>query len=343
MADAAKAPVGRDDYNGRMKLSLLVAVSMLATSSGAQNVDRLPDAAARSVDWPIVLIVPFPPGGSAERVGRILSASLSDSLHRSVVVRNMPGGIGVDALAAVAKPVPGEIRVGYATNTQIVPGALLSKPATFNPGEDFDWIGVVGTFGGAVVVGPAERAGSFELWLKDVPQRARPLRLGAGAPGSMSMLAAQFLSEMLGGQIETISISAADAGYAALRRGEIDAYIDGLPNALEEVPAASARILAVSSKDRSAAVPDVPSFGERWPGEDFSTFVAIVAAKSESEAVRGRLKSGWYGVNRAGTARKELTTVGITYLGLDLDAATAYVEREMLRHAKLLTRFGRPR
>lgn len=326
-----------------MKMTLMLAMCVLATSAGAQNVDRHPDAVTRSADWPLVLIVPFPPGGSADRVGRILSASFSESLHRSVVIRNMPSGLGVDALAAVAKPVQGEIRMGYATNTQVVPGALLAKPGTFNPGEDFDWIGVVGTFGGAVVVGPSERAGSFELWLKDVPQRARPLRIGAGAPGSMSMLAAQCLVEALDGQAETVSISAADAGYSALRLGEIDAYIDGLPNALEEAPLASARILAVSSKDRSAAAPDVPSFGERWPGEDFSTFVAIVAAKSESEAVRGRLKSGWYGINRAGTARKELTRVGITYLGLDLDAATAYVEREMLRHAKLLTRFGRPR
>ena len=255
----------------------------------------------------------------------------------------MPGGIGIDALAAVAKPAQGEIRVGYATNTQVVPGALLSKSATFNPGEDFEWIGVVGTFGGAVVVGPSERAESFEQWLKDVPRRTRPLRLGAGAPGSMSMLAAQFLAEVLGGQVEIASIFTADAGYAALRTGEIDAYVDGLPNALEEAPRASARILAVSSKDRATAAPDYPSFGERWPGEDFSTFVAIVVAKSESEAVRGRLKSGWYGINRAGTARRELTAIGMTYLGLDLDAATAYAEREILRHAKLLTRFGRVR
>ncbi len=316
---------------------------LLVTSAGAQSVDRLPDAAARSADWPLVLIVPFPPGGSADRVGRIIASSFAESLHRSMTVRNMPSGLGIDALAAVAKPAQGEIRVGYASNTQVVPGALLSKSATFNPVEDFDWIGVVGTFGGALVVGAAERAGTFELWLKDVSQRARPLRIGAGAPGSMSMLAAQFLADMLGGQVETISISAADAGYSALRHGEIDAYIDGLPNALEEAPLASARILAVTSKDRSAAAPDIPSFGERWPGEDFSTFVAIVAAKSESEAVRGRLKSGWYGINRAGTARKELTTIGITYLGLDLEAAAAYAEREILRHAKLLTRFSRPR
>ena len=138
-----------------------MALSILATSAGAQGVDRLPEAAARSVDWPLVLIVPFQPGGSADRVGKIIAGSFAESLHRSVTVRNMPSGLGTDALVAVAKPAQGEIRMGYATNTQLVPGALLSKSATVNPIEDFDWIGVVGTWltdnKGCQVVGRGSR------------------------------------------------------------------------------------------------------------------------------------------------------------------------------------------
>jgi len=86
----------------------------------------------------------------------------------------------------------------------------------------------------------------------------------------------------------------------------------------------------------------VPAFGERWPGEDYSVFIGLVVSRRETEAIRARLKSGWYGVNRAGLARTELTRVGVTYLGLDLDAAPAYMEREFLRHAKLMTRFAPP-
>lgn len=320
----------------------MTALVLVAAAAAAQNVDRAENSAPRSPDWPIVLIVPFPPGGSADRVGKLIGAAFEDSLKRPIVTRNIPSGVGVDALIAVVNPAPGEVRLGYATNTQIVPGTLSSRAATYNPSEDFDWIGIVGTFANAVVLGPQERATTFEQWLKESPDRPRPARIGAGAPGSMSMLAAQFLVSTLGGRAEIVSYSAADLGYATLRKGEMDVLIDGLPNALEEAPRAGGRIVAVTSRERAAVLPLVPAFGERWPGEDYSVFIGLVVSRRETEAIRSRLKSGWYGVNRAGLARTELTRIGVSYLGLDLEAAPAYMEREFLRHAKLMTRFVPP-
>jgi tripartite-type tricarboxylate transporter receptor subunit TctC len=329
-------------YNRRMKQGLLAALIFVASTSAAQNVDRITDNPSRSADWPIVLIVPFPPGGSAERVGKLLGTALEDAMKRPVVARNIPSGAGVDALTAVVNPAAGEIRLGYATNTQIVPGILTSRPATYNPSEDFEWIGIVGTFGNAVILGPSERTTTFEQWLTALPDRQRPVRIGAGAPGSMSMLSAQFLAATLGGRADIVSFAGADVGYATLQKGEIDVLIDGLPNALDDAPRVGGRIVAVTSKDRAAVLPLVPAFGERWPGEDYSVFIGLVVSRRETEAIRSRLKSGWYGVNRAGLARTELTRVGVNYLGLDLEAAPAYMEREFLRHAKLMTRFAPP-
>jgi tripartite-type tricarboxylate transporter receptor subunit TctC len=322
-----------------MKSILFVVSCLFAVAAAAQNADRLPESSARSADLPIVLIVPFPAGGSADRIGKFVAAAFSDSLKRSVSIRNMTSGVGIEALTAVAKPIAGEIRLGYATNTQIVAGTFQTKGAPFNPSDDFEWIGIVGTYGNAVVFGPQEPAASFDQWLQVVPKLSRPVRVGAGAAGSMSALAAQFLAEALAGRVEIVNFAAADAGYTALRNVEIDVYVDGLPNALDEAPLIGARILAITSKDRAGILPGVPSFGERWPGEDFSSFAAIVVASKETEVIRSRLKSGWYGVNRAGTARRELAAIGVNYLGLDLDAAPAFMEREFLRHAKLLTRF----
>lgn len=321
---------------------LLLAVLLVASSATAQNADRVADAVARSPDLPMILIVPFPEGGSAARVSDIVVAALGSAMNRSIGLRHVTTGTGVDALSQVVVPAPDEIRLGYATNTQIVPGVLLSKStATFNPIEDFDWIGVIGTFGNAVVVGPKEAAKTFDQWLADLPARGRTIRFGAGAKGSMSMLAAQFLAQKIGLPVEITTVSAADAGYGALAQGEIDAYFDGLPNALEELPRLKGRILAVTSKDRAPSLPTIPSFGERWEGEDYAQFAALVVARKETDAIRARIKSGWYGVNRAGAAKVELEKLGMKYLGLDLDTAQAFMEAEFLRHAKLLGRFAR--
>ena len=322
-----------------MKTILCIVSCLFAAAATAQNADRLPESSTRSAELPIILIVPFPSGGSADRIGKIVAAAFSESLKRSIAIRNMTSGVGIEAMIAVAKPIAGEIRLGYATNTQLMAGTFQAKGATFNPSDDFEWIGIVGTYANAVVLGPTESAVSFGQWLQEIPKRSRPVRIGAGVVGSMTALAAQFLAEVLSGHVEIVNFGGADAGYQALRNAEIDVYIDGLPNALEEAPQLGARIVAITSKDRAGRLPDIPSFGERWPGEDFSSFAAIVVASKETEVIRARLKSGWYGVNRAGTARKELTAIGVNYLGLDLDAAPAFMEREFLRHAKLLTRF----
>ena len=322
-----------------MKAILFVAACLFAGAATGQNADRLPESSARSAELPIVLIIPFPSGGSADRIAKIVAAAFSDSLKRGISVRNMTSGVGIEALIAVAKPSSGEIRLGYATNTQIVAGTFQTKVAPFNFSDDFEWIGIVGTYGNAVVLGPSESAVTFDQWVQAVPKRSSPVRVGAGAVGSMSALAAQFLAAAMAGRVELVNFGAADAGYAALRNAEIDVYVDGLPNALDEVPRIGARIVAITSKERVAILPGVPSFGERWPGEDFSSFAGIVVASKETDAIRARLKSGWYGVNRAGTARQELAAIGVNYLGLDLDAAPAFMEREFLRHAKLLTRF----
>jgi len=321
---------------------LLLAVLLLASPTLAQNADRFADGPVRSPDLPIVLVVPFPEGGSASRVSGIVSVALGSAMNRNVAMRHITTGTGVDALTQVVVLAPDEIRLGYATNTQIVPGILLTRSAAaFNPIEDFDWIGVIGTFGNALVVGPRDAARTFDQWLADLPARGRTIRLGAGASGSMSMLAAQLLAQKLALPVEIVAVSAADAGYAALGKGEIDAYFDGLPNALEETPRLKGRILAVTSKDRAPSQPTIPSFGEHWEGEDYAQFAALVVSRKETEAIRARLKSGWYGVNRAGMAKAELEKLGMKYLGLDLETAQAFMEAEFLRHAKLLGRFSR--
>jgi tripartite-type tricarboxylate transporter receptor subunit TctC len=334
----ATRPAGRRGAGATARALAVLLAWALALPAPGQDVDRRTNGGPRSPDWPIVLIVPFPDGGSAARVGRTLAQTMGEALGRTVTTRNIAAGTGVEAMNEVARLDPGEIRLGYATSTQLIQGTLVSRPSAYNPGEDFDWIGVVGTFGNAVVVGAGEKAATFDEWLADLPRRPRPPRWGAGAATSMSLLAARFLADAIGVPVEIVNYDSADASYAALRRGEIDATFDGLPNALEETPRSGGRIIALSSRARADVLPVVPAFGEKWPGEDFSVFVALVVSRKETETVRARLKSGWYGVNRIGEARRALHAIGIDYLGLDSEAAPAFIDAEFLRHAKLFAR-----
>jgi len=322
-----------------MRLGILLTFCACAPLAAAQSADQAAAAAERSLDRPAVLIVPFPPGGSADRVAKVLAASLGTALQRPVATRYVAAGAGTEALKQVAQPGDGEVRLGYATSTTVVAGSLLGGAAAYNPINDFDWIGIVGTFGNAVIVGPAETAPTFDAWMKSLPARPRPLRAGVGAVGAMSTLAAQFLAGKLGVPAEYLIVNRADEGYALLSTGQIDVLFDGLPNALEEAPRARGRIIAVTSARRATPLPDVPSFSEPWPGADFSLFVALVIAKAESDAARARARSGWHEVNRAGAARAQLEAMGLRYLGVEQPAAARFIDDEYVRHARLLSEF----
>jgi len=342
VADASAAARMSRCLHRRWRTSALaVMASTLVFSAAAQDADRKPASPSRSPEMPMEVVVPFPRGGSAEHVAGIVAQSLGQALNRRVTMRNVASGIGVGAMNDVAELAPREIRIGYVTSTQLVEATLLNKPPGYKPMSEFEWIGIIGSFGNAVVVGPQETAATFADWLRDVPRRERPQRWGVGAPSAMGTLAARYLEGALGIRVEFVTYLTADASYEALRKGQIDANFDGLPNALEEAPAAGGRILAVTSRERAAVLPSAPAFGERWPGEDFSTFAALVVSAKEGEAVRARLKSGWYGVNRAQTARQRLEAIGITYSGLDGADAVAYMEDQFLRHARLLARLSK--
>ena len=326
----------------RLRRGIGIAAYALAATADAQSADRLPPVAARSADLPMVMVVPFAQGGSAERVAAIVVESLGEALNRRITTHRVDAGIGVGALNEVAAITPGEIRVGYATSTQLIEATLRNRPAGYSPMSEFEWLGIIGSFGNAVVVGPRESAATFDQWLREVPSRTRRQRWGVGAPSAISTLAAHFLAGSLGIDPEFVTFMSADASYEALRSGDIDASFDGVPNALQEAPRINGRIIAVTSRERVAVLPSVVAFGERWPGEDFSVFAGLVVSAKEPEMVRARLKSGWYGMNRLTAARARLGAIGVTYLGLDSTEAVGYMEGAYLRHARLLTRYGKP-
>jgi len=287
---------------------------------------------------PIVLVVPFAPRGAAARVANVVADLLAKALRRDVQTRSIESKVGVGALDAVAAPNANEIRLGYATNTQLIEGTLFGTRDTYNALRDFEWIGVVGALPNAVVLGPKSGAATFDQWLATLP-KDRTQRWGVGANSSSGHFAAQFLANAAGLKVELVTFLAADAAYDALTQGQIDANFDLLPNAMEEASRGVARIIAVTSKARASALPSIPAWGERWPEESFSSLAALAVSLKETEEIRARLRSGWYTATQNPDTRRRLQEIGVVYSGLALDAAREEVSNEFLRHARLLTRF----
>ncbi|MET0442654.1 MAG: tripartite tricarboxylate transporter substrate binding protein [Casimicrobiaceae bacterium] len=293
-------------------------------------------AAEGSAPSPIKLIVPAAPGGSLDRLGRIVADALSRILETPVDVQNMPGDGGVTGMNAVAATAPGDGTVlGLANSTAIIGGKLLSRSARFKPIEDFDWLTILGTYPNAMVVAQRSPARDITEWLELARKAPTPLVYASAGTGSAGHLAGAYLRVEKGARLTHTVVDNLDDGYKLLGEGFIDVLFDGAPNAMTEVRPRDHRILAVTSEKRVQGLPGVPSFGELWQ-RSFDIFVGIVAPKALAQNAYARLAPA-VGVLLSEPAHaNSLRAAGLNFLGLSGRGTRAYIENEFLRNAQLI-------
>ena len=266
------------------------AAALLAQVATAQSpVAETPAVVPSARDTPVALLVAAPRGGSLDRLASIVRPLLADALGRPLEIRHDTQAMAGENLASAAGSSPTEVRIALTTNSPLIAGRLLGYGAEFRPIHDFEWHVVLARVPAAVVVRAASPAVTLDEWLERARKAGRPLRVGAGSPGSMSQLAGRLLAAKAGVDMEQAPFADPQEPYAALRRDAVDLVLDGLPQALEESNRGDVRILAVTAAQRTTVLPQVKSFGELWPGEDFSDLVLVgIAASRARRGARGR-------------------------------------------------------
>ena len=294
--------------------------------------------AAAAEDVPaghIKLIVPAPPGVSADRIARTVAAALAEILQTTVDIENIPGDGGVTGINAIAA-APGDGSVlAIAPSTPIIAGKLLSRSARFSPIDDFDWLAILGTYPNAMMVSARSPAHTIDEWLEVARKASPPLVYVSGGTGSAGHLAGAFLRTEKGARLTHNAIDNMDDGYKLLDEGFVDVLFDGVPNAVTEAPPRGQRILAVTSQKRVETLPDVPSFGELWQ-RWFEIFVGLVAPKTLSQPAYSRLAPAVGVLLYEPVHAAKLRAAGMTFVGLSGREMRSYLDSEFLRNAKLI-------
>ena len=316
-------------------LARAALAALLGGSLGAAAQDVAKDAVA-----PIRLIVPTPAGGSADRVGRTVAAHLAAILERPVRVDNVFTGGMVGGVNAIAEAPPDGNTLGIGVSTAMIGGRFLVREARFNPTEDFAWLAILGRYPNALIVADREPARTLAQWIAAKRGSPRPIVAGAFGPGSASHLAASYLRVAHGVPIVPRWIDNLADGYRLLSSGEIDVLFDGVPNAVVELPRSGHRAIAVTSARPHAAFPDLPSFGTLGPDVSFDVWIALVAPKSTPAYARATYASAVAVLLVDPRFAASLRAAQLEVLGIGGDAALAFVEDEVLRVARLISRFG---
>lgn len=287
----------------------------------------------------IALIIPSLPGSSSDTMGRLLAEGLGDILEVEVKVENVGGNAGVVGTNAIAAaPRDGSV-IGLALSSPLIAGKLLSRSAQYNPSEDFDWLGIVGTYPNAMVLSTRSNDTTIEQWLATARKASTPLPYASFGTGTAGHLAGSYLKFEQGARLVHVTMRTLEEGYASLASGRIEVLFDGIPSATVKVPRAGHRVVAVTSSSRVAAFPDAPAFGELWQ-QSFVVWIGLVTPKGVPPATFTRLASAVGVLFAEPRHAATLRAAGLTYMGLSGLGTKAFVEADILRNAKLIARLN---
>ena len=275
--------------------------------------------AARAQGYPtraVTLVVPFPPGGSTDILARILGQQLSEAFGQPVVIDNRPGAGGSIAgeLVARARPDGHTLMMGHIGTLAVNPGLYAKLP--YDPVRSFEPVTTVAKVANMLVVHPGVPAASVAELIAHAKGHPGRLNYGSGGNGSAAHIAMAAFADAAGLDLVHVPYRGTAPSVADLLAGNVQITMTGAPAVLEIVRSGKLRALGVSTPERLAAAPDIPTIAEAGlPGFEASQWYGIVAPAHTAAAVVATLNAA---IRRAMTAPKIVAT-------LDRDGATAWV------------------
>jgi tripartite-type tricarboxylate transporter receptor subunit TctC len=247
-------------------------------------------AAAQYPAKPIRLLVPFPPGGGPDIVGRILAPKLSDALGQPVVVENRVGGNGNVAGEAVAKaPADGHtLLLGNDSLFVINPHLYAKMP--FDPLKDLAPVASLVSNGFFMAVNPSVPAQTFQEFIEYARRADSPLQYASGGNGSQHHLTMERLKARAGISMLHVPYKGGAPATTATVAGEVAVMMSGTSTA-PQIKAGRLRALAFTGPQRSRVLPEVPAIAEFYPDFVMVQWYGLFAPAGTPEAVVARLRA----------------------------------------------------
>lgn len=249
--------------------------------------------AAHGQDYPtkpIKLVVPFPPGGQTDALGRIIGKKLTDSWKQQVIVDNRPGANTIIGADLAARAAPDGYTLLLAIDSTLTMNQTLYRKLPYDPVKDFTPIVQAVTLPLALVTNPKLPANT----LKEVIAHAKgnPGRLNYGAGTITTQLAGELFKSMANVNVIYVPYKGSAPTVQGLLGGEVDMVFDGIATALPHIKSGKLRPIAVTSDKRSPLMPDVPTMHEAGlSGYKVDVWLGLVAPKGTPEQVLAKLNT----------------------------------------------------
>lgn len=281
--------------------TLLLAATAAAATHGALWAQAWPDR-------PIKLIVPYPPGGNTDIVGRLYAQKLAERLKQPVVIDNRGGAAGTIGAGVAAKSPTDGYTLVVGDSGSLIIAALANPSLSYAPLKDFAPISLVSSVSIVVCVKPDSPIRDMADLIARAKAQPGKLTLGTAGIGGPAHLAYELLALMAGIQLLHVPYKGGAAATTATLAGEVDLMIDGA--AFAQVKGGKLRAIAVTGP-RLPALPDVPGIGETVKGFEFTNWWGMLAPTGTPPEVLRRLNEEFSAIAALPDVQERLTSLGL--------------------------------
>ena len=305
-----------------VRLIALVLCSIFVSAAGAQ--EAYPSR-------PVKFILPFPPGGGTDILGRVIAEQLSANLGQPVVTENRGGAGGNVGAEAAAHSAPDGYTIVLVAPSLAISPSLYSK-LNYDPVKDLTPISLVATVPNVMITNPSVEAKNLQEFIELARSRPGAMNYGSGGAGTSNHLAGELFNIVTGTKLVHVPYKGVNLAMQGVLAGEIQLVFIGIPAALPHIKAGKLRALALVAPQRSPALPEVPTVAEAGLKDfEVTTWYGILAPAGTPRPIVSRLNAELVKIMHTPDVKERLAGMATDPLTSTPEEFAAYLKQEIAK------------
>lgn len=291
------------------------ALTVAVAGSPALQAQSLPDDYPNK---PVRLVVPYPPGGTADILARDIGARLTDELGQPVIIENRAGaGTAIGARHVASAPADGYTLFLGTSTSHVMNPAVNPQGVGYDPVADFTPLAAIGEVSYAIVTRPDKGLSSLQELIERARQHEAPLSYASAGQGSANHLAGELLANLAGVPLLHVPYKGSAPALNDVLAGQVDFMFDLTTTSQAHIRSGRLQALAVTAPDRVQVLPDVPTTAEQGrPELVVSSWFGVFAPAGLPAEVQSRLADSLHKTLSSDESRAELARHGLSALPL---------------------------
>ena len=289
---------------------------------------------------PIRLVVPYPPGGPTDFVGRIVGQKLSLSLGQQVVVDNRPGAGTIIGSELVARAAPDGYTLLFGTGGGTFLAPLMLPNVPYDPHRDFAPVSMLVQSPQVLVVHPSVAAHSVSELIALAGAKPGTLNFASVGTGTSPHLGGELFRSLAGIKLVHVPYKGTAPAMTDLISGQVHIMFTSMPTVLAHVKGGRLRLLGTGGSKRSAVIPETPPIAETLPGFELVTWYGIFAPARTPDVIIKRLNAEIVKVLADPESRDRLAAQGLEPAPMTPGELRRYTQQDTSRWARLIKAAG---